>query len=153
MTDFVVYDKAKWHYEGNFPSGIPRTQAYVHTGMFLTWIIDHDLYSEEFLEDYGDRIALVKRRELLGSAIYVEGDGVFAEDMLNSEGNAFTQYYYNLDPKATPNYLRDYAAILEPHPGDAYKVQDNWDNYAHVASRIDQRYQEWLDARRHDSAS
>jgi len=30
-----VYDKAKWHYEGDYPKGLQRKQAFVYTGLFL----------------------------------------------------------------------------------------------------------------------
>jgi hypothetical protein len=30
-----VYDKAKWHYEGDFPNELSRKQGFVHTGMFV----------------------------------------------------------------------------------------------------------------------
>ena len=43
MDKSIVFDKAKWHYEGNFPGDLDERQAFVHTGMFLGWIIDKDL--------------------------------------------------------------------------------------------------------------
>src|SRR6478735_390289 len=42
----TVYDKAKWHYEGDFPSNLSEKQAFVHTGMYLGWIIEENLYSK-----------------------------------------------------------------------------------------------------------
>ena len=44
----IIYDKAKYHYEGDFPQELPMEQAFVHTGMFLSWIIDNNLFSDEF---------------------------------------------------------------------------------------------------------
>src|SRR5262245_20687641 len=32
-----VYDKAKYHYDGDYPKGLPRPQAFVHTGMLIGW--------------------------------------------------------------------------------------------------------------------
>ena len=31
----IVYDKAKYHYEGDWPKGLRTKQAFVHTGLFL----------------------------------------------------------------------------------------------------------------------
>lgn len=151
MTRVTVYDKAKWHYEhATFPQGLPRMQAYVHTGLFLTWIIDHDLYSKEFLEDNKEQIQQVKRREITGTAVYQREDGVLFEEMLNGEGNAFAHYYYSPKLQAEPHYLNDYAAIFESNEAAAYRTEDTWDNYARIASRINQRYREWLSAGRPD---
>jgi len=35
MREAIVYDKAKWHYGGDYPKDLPIEQAFVHTGMFL----------------------------------------------------------------------------------------------------------------------
>ena len=43
-----VYDKAEYHYDGEFPADLPIEQAFVHTGMFLGWIVYHHLYSDWF---------------------------------------------------------------------------------------------------------
>src|SRR4051794_15432306 len=47
----LVYDKAKYHYDGDFPKGLPRKQAFVHTGMFIGWLIDHGMIADEFLQE------------------------------------------------------------------------------------------------------
>ena len=31
----VVYDKAKYHYGGDFPEDLPDEQAFVHTDLYL----------------------------------------------------------------------------------------------------------------------
>ena len=51
MAESIVYDKAKYHYDGNYPKDLPEKKAFVHTGMFLGWIIDQGLYSEEFAQE------------------------------------------------------------------------------------------------------
>ena len=47
MADPFVYDKAKYHYSGDYPPDLPDEQAFVHTGFYLAWIIDRNrnLYS------------------------------------------------------------------------------------------------------------
>lgn len=51
MAAPYVYDKAKYHYGGDYPEGLPEEQAFVHTGMFLGWVIDHHLYDPDFWQD------------------------------------------------------------------------------------------------------
>ena len=40
-----VYDKAEYHFGGQWPDGLPEEQAYVHTGMFLGWLMQRGLVS------------------------------------------------------------------------------------------------------------
>jgi hypothetical protein len=51
MPDEIVYDKAKYHLVGVFPA----EQSFIHTGMFLGWVLDRDLYSEWFGQEFSDR--------------------------------------------------------------------------------------------------
>jgi hypothetical protein len=44
--DIIVYDKAKWHYEGDYPKDLPTENAFTHTGMFLAWLADTGLYHQ-----------------------------------------------------------------------------------------------------------
>lgn len=81
----IVYDKAKYHYGGQFLKDLSIDQAFVHTGMFLGWIIDNELFSEEFEEDIEGEIKKFKSREVTGTQIYIDCDGVLANDMLNAE--------------------------------------------------------------------
>jgi hypothetical protein len=50
MAEPVVYDKAKYHYDGKFPPELPTEQAFVHTGLYLGWLVDLNLYSADFAE-------------------------------------------------------------------------------------------------------
>src|SRR3954452_18905745 len=97
MPDPVVYDKAIYHYDGDFPQGIPVEQAFVHTGMFLGWVIDHQLYSDEFAKHSGDLIESFKRREVTGPQVYESWDGALVDDMLSDEGNAFAREYFDFE--------------------------------------------------------
>ena len=44
----TMYDRAKWHYGGQFPSDRPISQAYVHIGMYLTWIALRGMADDTF---------------------------------------------------------------------------------------------------------
>ena len=46
-----VYDLAKNHFLGDFPSSLPIEKAYLHIGMYMGWIIDNGLYSEYFEDE------------------------------------------------------------------------------------------------------
>lgn len=139
MVESIVYDKAKYHYDGNYPKGLPEEKAFVHTGMFLGWIIDQGFYSEEFAQE-AEQIELFRQRKITGAKVYEWWDGALVDDMLNEEGNAFTQYYFDFQKGM---YLEDYDEVLAGDLPSLYHVEDSWENYASIKQRIDQRYEDW----------
>jgi len=138
----VVYDKAKWHFGGDFPADLPIKQGYVHTGMFLTWVIRNDLYSDEFAREEEDSIRLVKTRLELATNLYKDAfDGVFDSDMLNEAGNKFAAAYYE------GKFVKDYEAAVAVDLPSTYHVPDTWDTYDRLEPIIDARFQEWRQSR------
>jgi len=133
----MAYDKAEWHYEGDFPDGLDEDQGFVHTGMYLGWIIDNNLYSKEFKEVSSSEITKFKQSRLSGTEIYMNWDGVLESDMLSKEGNAFTKDYYK-----SGTYFEDYASLF-PNVSSVYEVHDTLDNYNIVKCKLNERFKEW----------
>lgn len=131
-----VYDKAKWHYGGNFRKDLEDHQGFVHTGMFVGWLIDHDMISEEFAPE----TARFRSGELTGAKVYELWDGVLVDDMLTDEGNRFAQAYFDFE---TGQYINDYGEILSRGLPTMYHVQDTRANYERLKQRINQRYDVW----------
>jgi len=142
-----VYDKAKWHYERDYPDALPESQAFVHIGIFLAWAINHNMYSEEFHNGFCEGIAALHHRQITGAKLLQRADGVFADDMMNDEGNAFTRYYFRIsDPRG--GYLSDYDGVFSPLYTTLYHVADTWESYEKIKPILDRRYQEWIGAGR-----
>lgn len=140
MTTPLVYDKARFHYEGEFPDGLSVEQAFVHTGLYLGWLIERDLCSAEFLENAGELIPQFRAREVTGPAIYQECDGALVDDMLSDEGNAFSRAYYDFE---TGRFLADYEQALARDLPSLYHVEDTWENYETLRSLLDSRFEAW----------
>ena len=138
-TEIIVYDKAKYHCGGQFPPDQTIEQAMVHTGMYLGWIIDTGLYSEEFAQDQA-AIDAFKARTMTGPQVYQKHDGCFTGDMLNDEGNAFSQFYYDIE---YGRYLADYEDTLCQNLPSLYHVKDTWENYNRIKAVIDTRFLGW----------
>lgn len=138
--DSIVYDKAEWHSSGDYPSDLPEEQAFVHTGLYLGWIIDNSLYSEEFAEDNNDMIEQFREREVLPSEVYKACDGCLADDMLNPEGNAFSQYYFDFEKG---QFLQDYNRLFVSGLPSLYHVTESWGNYDQLKTIINDRYKQW----------
>ncbi len=143
----LIYDKAKHHFLGEFPTVLPIEQAYVHIGMFLGWMLENDLYSEIFEEDEAIQVIRFRNREMSCSILSAIWDGYLGEDLFNEEGNAFSISYYQ-----SGKYHQDYLAALAEGLPSIYHVEDSWDNYNKMAEIITERYNTWKDSGSLDQA-
>jgi hypothetical protein len=137
-----VYDKAKWHYTGDFPDELEPFQGYVHTGMFLGWCIDADLISERFKSELKAEIKQFKQQKLTGSQIFRQCcDGVLMLEDLSITGNRFAIDYFEFNNGL---YLGDYESTLGRNLPSIYHVADTWDNYEKLKLVLNNRFTEWL---------
>lgn len=139
------YDKMDWHYGGDFPKNLPTENGGTHIGMYLTWIINNDLYGDLHRENSMDSIQKVLRREWSGRDFLInECDEKLWEDCMNDRGNKFTKFYYEtLDGRDSSYYLEDYVELFGDQVESLYEVENTWDNYDRLKPLIDKRYQEW----------
>jgi hypothetical protein len=149
LTDFEetpentsdVYDKAKWHFDGNFPAELEIFQGYIHTGMFLGWLIDNNMVNAELAQDIEADIAAFKKRELTGSQIFESQlDGVLMLENINETGNRFALHYFDFD---SGQFLEDYETTLADDLLTMYHVKDTWENYHKLKPVLDRRFAEW----------
>jgi hypothetical protein len=141
-----VYDKAKWHYDAdNFGRDLAPEQGFVHTGLFLGWLVVHDLVDPVELADEAPEIDEVRRRGRTGPELFQWIDGTLLSTMLTDEGNRFAAAYLDFDHGG---YLRDYEAVLGVGLPSLYHVADTWQNYDRLAKVIDRRYAAWQAAGR-----
>ncbi len=139
MKTSFVYDKAKYHYGGDYPKDLSPKQAFVHTGLFLGWLIDNNLYNQNFIDEKS--VIKFKNREVTGPELFeTELDGTLIEESLSEEGNKFAQYYFNFE---NGKYLKDYSELLSAKLPTMYHVKDTWNNYEKLSKKIDQRYADW----------
>lgn len=132
----TVYDKAKYHYDGDYPKGLARKQAFVHTGMFVGWLVEHDMIAKDFLSETEG----FKDRKITGAEIYKAWDGRLTSDILTDEGNRFAADYFDFE---RGQFLDDYEKILIKDLPSMYHVKNTWENYEAIRVKIDERYAEW----------
>jgi predicted DNA-binding WGR domain protein len=134
-----VYDKAKWHFRGDFPEELDIFQGYVHTGFYLTWIIEKDFFNPENDELLIGEVEKIKTRKITGAKFFEENlDGVFLEEDLTEKGNNFTYEYYEKG-----EYLDDYNDILGEELPTLYHIEDNWSNYDKLKPILEKRFKKW----------
>lgn len=139
-----LYDKAQFHYEGNFPEDLDMRQAYVHTGFFLGWLIDRGLINTAYFGGFESALHAFEQRTMTGPQIYetVLG-GELGIEALSEMGNRFALDYFDFN---SGQYLHDYRHTLSRFQPSVYHVEDNWGNYAAIKAVIDVRYRAWLDS-------
>ena len=135
-----IYDKAKYHTDGEYPKGRSPRQAYVHTGMFLGWLASKDLLSKEFEHDFVSDIQSFREGKITGPQLYARADGVLDGSMLSEEGNRFARSYFEFEKGG---FIADYEELLVQDLPSFYHVEDSWSNYRRLAAAIDQRYAQW----------
>jgi len=140
MSGPYAYDKAEYHYGGDYPEGLPEEQAFVHTGLYLGWVIDRGLYSEMFRAQAAGLIEAFKARQLTGPQVFEQWDGCLLSDMLSDEGNAFSRAYFDFD---RGRFLKDYDELLSGGLQSLYHVEDSWENYDRLRQRVDERFDAW----------
>jgi hypothetical protein len=147
MAETYVYDKAKWHFQGDYPADLDEDQAYVHTGLFLGWVIDTGLYSDLVAQLAKTPIRKFKARKLTGPGVFRFCDGALDDEMLNEEGRAFARAYFDFDGG---KFLDDYERLLAADLPSMYHVPDTWDSYDTLKPQIDKRYAAWRKKRGRD---
>ena len=136
----IRYDAASLHHGGNWPRSMPKFQAYVHTGLYLGWIIDTNLYSKKFGQKHSTEIKKFKARLLTGPELYQHIGGEFTSDMLSDYGNEFTIHYYSME---TGQFMDDYRNLLSYRDASAYDVVDTWENYFRISRYIQRQFDLW----------
>lgn len=136
----TIWDKAEYHYDGDWPEGLPQEQAYVHAGLFLGWLVERDLVSDFFREESEEAIAQFRARSLTGPQLYESWDGALTDDMLSDEGNAFAADYFDISDGA---YVTEYEQLLADGLESIYHVADTWENYDRLRAHLDRRFADW----------
>lgn len=136
----IVYDKAKYHSESVHELDLPDEQSAVHTAFFLGWLMDNDLCSPEFVEDTRADIAAYKQREKTALEIYARWDYCLVDDMLNDEGNAFAQSYFDF---SNGKYIDDFIELLARKLPSEFHVPYTWKNQKKINHRVSKRYSVW----------
>jgi len=128
-------DKAKWHYGGDFPEELDIYQGYVPTGMFIGWLIEHDLIGEDFKKEFSLEINMAKNKKITPTKFYEDFmDGVFCNDIITPEAIDFVEQYFE------EHYPGDYDKTLGQGLPSLYHVKDTLDNYNKIAEVITKRY-------------
>lgn len=136
-----IFDKAKWHFGGDFPIELNPYQAYIHTGFYIGWLVRNNLISDEFKAESKEYIQKFLDKKITSVKLYEEQlDGVFSSNDVNDLGFRFTKSYFDFEKG---QYLKDYEEILATNLPTLFNVQDTWENFEKICNVIDKRYQDF----------
>lgn len=138
LVNFIVFDKAKWHFDGEFPKELNKYQAYVHTGFYIGWLIMKSLISDELGKSAVSEIIAFKNKQITAIQLYkAHLDGVFTSDDVNKMGYDFTKKYFDFE---TGKYLEDYEKTLAQDLPSLYYVEDTWENFDKISIVIEKHF-------------
>lgn len=120
---------------------------------FLAWIIRHDFYSEEFLQEHGIQKIEAIREELESPAAFLacEMDYVLTREDLSEKILPFVDYYYESQElkklrnsrsrtERMKTYEDDYYAEVRNPQKLFYCIDFSWAIYHKLEERLDRRY-------------
>ena len=150
----MKYDDASWHYDGDYPKGLPPENAAIFIGMFLKWCICQNFISDELAEESPEEIKQVQDGNMTGAQFLILWDEKFVDDMLSETGNLFAMDYYKDETKFAEkygDYINDFCDIFNQKAEEngfeyesLYHVEDTKENYDLMAAKIDERFQQWV---------
>jgi hypothetical protein len=129
----VSYDRLDWHVDAALAAGQPPEHAFTHIGLYLAWLIRHDMVDPTFFPE--SHIAAIKGGEMTGSDLADDVDTKLVGPYMSAEGRAFSDARYSL-------YLDEYATVFADETD--YGVADDSVSYARIAPTIDRLYAAWL---------
>lgn len=135
----MIYDRADWHYHGDYPSDLPPQNGGTHIGIFFAWLVNHHMESERLALEYSAELDAIRARQLSGREFIAKRrDGQLSDEEMNEEARAFAHHYYDSE-----EYFSDYARILVGSLPSLYHVDDTWQSYDAMASCLDERFAAW----------
>jgi len=133
----VKYDDAEYHVESATEAGQPAEHGATHIGLFLSWLVRHDLHEPELFDDRD--VAEVRAGTMAGTDLLGLADGKLLSDMLTDEGIAFCDSRY--EP-----YVDAYGVLFADAPD--YSIEDDAAAEALVHPLIEGLYRDWVAAGR-----
>ena len=127
------YDRIDWHIDQAIDAGQPEEQAFTHIGLYLAWLIRHDLHDAHVFPE--EHVEAVKAGAMTGSDLRDDIDGKLTAADMTADGAAFSDARYEA-------YLEEYANLFASLP--EYGVEDGPEAYEDVEPLLDRMYTDWV---------
>lgn len=155
------FDNVNWHFDDAYDGYCKRFNceenrenskhikagvgyAATHMGMYIAWIIKHNLEGSIHSNYSKEDLAKVRNEQMTGVEFLLKNcDGKLWSEDFNQEGLEFTKGYYDY-------YLRDYPdLVLSEFDTEytIYEVEDNWDNYESIGIMLDTAYSDFKEGK------
>ena len=152
MKDY--FDNANWHFDDSYNGYSKRfdcegnkenenhikaviTYAATHIGMYMAWIIKHNLEGDIHKKYSNEDLEKVRNEKMTGVEFLLKNcDGKLLSEDFNKEGIEFTICYYKY-------YLADYSDLVLCEfdiEYSIYEIDDQWNNYKSVHDMLDKAY-------------
>ena len=127
------YDRIDWHLDSAIEAGQPEEHAFTHIGLYLAWLIRHDLHDAGWFPP--EHVGAIMSGEMSGSDLADHIDGKLFSGLMSAEGAAFSDARYAA-------YVNEYIALFDELP--EYSIQDGPEAYSKVEPLLDRMYADWI---------
>ena len=129
----MSYDRLDGHVESALEAGQPPEHGFTHIGLYLGWLIRHDLHDPAFFPI--THVEAVKAGEMTGSDLTDDIDGKLVGLVMTAEGRAFSDARYEA-------YMAAYAAAFAD--AEPYAIADDDAAWARIEPILDGLYADWV---------
>lgn len=142
----ATYDDWRLHRESpEYPEALPDEHAFHHIGLYLLWLIERGLASDDLLAGWAEH-AQLSTRYLAGEIEFAEVSaelmpltgGAIGSEQLSEEGEQFTALYYEEQFPHDWSSVLFYEAMTSP-----YDVIPSSEHAEELFERIDEHLAAW----------
>ena len=123
--------------------GLDLEQAFVPAGLYFGWLLSNG-YQSDLIEEIADyTLEEFSSRESTGPELFMtDWEGVLIGELMQDDPYRFTKLYYT-----TGDYEKDLVEVFDLGTTSIYSIEDNWENFEKIKSKIDERYSTWRQER------
>jgi hypothetical protein len=129
----VTYDRLDWHIDSDLEAGQPPENGFTHIGLYLGWLIRHDLHDGAFFP--ADHVDAVKAGQMTGSDLADDIDNKLVAPFMTAEGRAFSDACYGA-------YTAEFEAAFAG--ATPYSIADDEASRARIDPVLDGLYTGWV---------
>lgn len=142
-----MYDDIRFHFDEDYPAGLPAENAATHMGMFWAWAASQGLANPvwQSAPETASDFAAMRQGIITGAQfLLIHMGGALTPDDFTDTGRRFADFYYDDEEDGYGNFMSDYVYTLNtPENGGFYAVPDTAETYARLAPVFQTAFDDW----------
>jgi hypothetical protein len=137
----MKYADSEYYFLNYEDDSIDNDAAATHIGMYLAWLVLHEMVAAWHLEQHGDALRALKARATTPGNFALDLlDGQLHDGDMSPLGDSFSAWYF---PETYHIEYADLFGVSLDVNVDFCSVPDTWENFERLAPLIDARFEQW----------